>query len=236
MKFILGRKSEMTQRYRPDGSAVVVTKVVAEPCVVAQIKSVSRDGYTAVQVASGKRKRVAKPQAGHLKGIGPVAVLREIRLTPEEAKPLAVGDRITVETFVPGDVVKVTGWSKGRGFQGVVKRHGFKGSPKTHGHKDQLRMPGSSGAGGVQRVRPGKRMPGRMGNEQITVANLEIIAVDVPEHTLYVQGAIPGSRNGLLVIQGKGDLTTAKAAAPVEPAAVPAISEAPAVPAATTTQ
>lgn len=228
MKFILGKKLGMTQRYRDDGSAVTVTTVVAEPCVVAQIKTAERDGYTAVQVGSGRVKWVAKPQHGHLKPVGPVATLREFRVTPEEAKLLAVGDRITVATFAPGDVVKVTGTSKGRGFQGVVKRHGFKGSPKTHGHKDQLRMPGSSGAGGVQRVFRGKRMPGRMGAERVTVSNLEVIAVDPHANALHVQGAVPGSRNGLLLVYGEGELKTVKP----EAATVASAEVTPAIPAA----
>lgn len=210
MKFILAKKIAMSQRYRDDGSAVPVTRVLAEPCVVTQLKTVARDGYAAVQLGSGKAKRVAKPLAGHLKGMGPLAVLREFRLPAGEAHALAVGDRITVATFAPGDVVKVTGTSKGRGFQGVVKRHHFAGQPKTHGHKDQLRMPGSSGAGGVQRVRPGKRMPGRMGVDRVTVKNLEIVAVDAAANTLDVKGAVPGSTKGLLLIQGEGELKVEK--------------------------
>lgn len=215
MRFILGKKLAMTQRYQPDGRAVAATKVLAEPCVVTQVKQAARDGYTAVQIAGGKKRKMGKAIAGHLKGKGPFAVLREFRLTPDEAGKISVGDRITVATFQAGDVVKVTGTSKGRGFQGVVKRHHFSGQPKTHGHKDQLRMPGSSGAGGVQRVRPGKRMPGRMGNAKVTVKNLEILAVDAAENVLYVKGAVPGSPNSQLLIQGPGELNVEKAEPPV---------------------
>lgn len=210
MKFILGRKIEMSQRYATDGHAITVTKVVAGPCVVTQLKTDARDGYTAVQVGFGARRRVSKPVAGHLKGRGPFQVLHEFRVTPAEAERLALGDQLTVTSFSAGDVVKVTGTTKGRGFQGVVKRWGFKGQPQTHGHKDQFRHPGSSGPGGWQHVRPGKRFPGRMGADQVSVKNLEVIAVEPDKNALYVQGSIPGSRNGLLMIQCEGELKVEK--------------------------
>ena len=214
MKFILGKKITMTQVYRDDGSAVPVTKVAVGPCVVTQVKHPTRDGYAAVQVGFGRRRSAAKPQLGHTKGIGPFAVLREFRLDRAELEQLQVGDRIGVATFQAGDQVKVTGTAKGRGFQGVVRRHHFAGSPKTHGHKDQLRMPGSSGAGGVQRVRPGKRMPGRMGGHQVSVKNLEVVAVDTQESALYLKGAVPGSPGSVLIIQGPGSLQVEKAVTP----------------------
>lgn len=210
MKFIIGTKGEMTQVYRPNGAPVAVTRVQAGPCVVTQLKTVERDGYAAVQVGYGRRRRLAKPQVGQAKGLGTFRGFHEFRVEPAELAQFHVGDTIAPNAFSVGDVVKVTGISKGRGFQGVVKRHGFGGHPKTHGHKDQLRMPGSSGAGGVQRVFPGKRMPGRMGADRVTVGNLEVIAVDADEHTLDVQGAVPGSRNGLLLVYGEGELKIIK--------------------------
>ena len=222
MKFIIGKKIQMTQRYRSDGSAVPVTKVVVGPCVVTQVKSVDQDGYTSVQLGFGRRRKVAKSVTGHLRGKGPFAVLREFRVTPKEAGKVTAGDQLTVGSFVPGDMVKVTGTSKGHGFQGVVKRHRFKGQPQTHGHKDQARAPGSSGPGGWQHVRRGKRMPGRMGVDQISIKNLEVVSVDVEERPLYLKGAVPGCRNGILLISGPGEAVVEKtvaktvAAAPAE--------------------
>lgn len=214
MRFIIGKKMEMTQHYRADGRAVSVTRVAAGPCTVTQLKGVDRDGYTAVQLGYGTKRAVGKSRAGHFRGRGPFAGVREFRLTADEAATISAGDRITVAVFHPGDVVKATGTSKGRGFQGVVKRHHFSGQPKTHGHKDQLRMPGSSGAGGVQRVRPGKRMPGRMGTARVTVKNVEIMAVDAAQNSLFVKGPLPGSKNSLVLIQGPGELKIEKAEQP----------------------
>jgi large subunit ribosomal protein L3 len=210
MKFIIGYKQQMTQQYREDGTLVPVTVVKAEPAIVTQVKSVEKDGYQAVQLGIGKKNKVNKSMAGHLKTISakhekPFATLQEIRL--QDSTDFEVGDTINVKTFEAGDVVAVTGTSKGKGFQGVVKRHGFKGSPASHGHKDQLRMPGSIGAQDAQRVFKGMKMGGRMGGDQVTVKNLEIVSLDEENNLLYVKGAVPGARNGLIVIMGEGDLT-----------------------------
>jgi large subunit ribosomal protein L3 len=203
MKFIIGKKLEMSQRYRPDGEVVPVTVVRVEPCVVTQVKSVDTDGYSAVQIGSGRKKRLAKPELGQRRGFGPLAVLREFRV--EDPSSIRVGARCDASVFRPGDEVKATGVSKGKGFQGVVKRHGFRGSPATHGHKDQLRMPGSIGAGGVQRVFKGMRMAGRMGGKQVTVSNLEIVAVE--GDLLSIKGALPGPRGSWVFIYGPGEMT-----------------------------
>ena len=206
MKFILAEKKEMTQLFGADGSVIPVTRVVAGPCVVVQTKTVDRDGYTAVQLAFGATKNLKKPQLGHLKKFGQFRYLKEFKVTADQAKQLPTGQKITVTAFQPGDMVKVSGTSKGRGFQGVVKRHHFRGQKASHGHKDQLRHSGSIGAGGVQHVLKGMRMGGRMGGNQVTMINLEVIKVDPDTNTLYIKGAVPGARNNLLLISGPGDI------------------------------
>lgn len=221
MKFIIGTKGEMTQVYRADGTPVAVTRVHAGPCVVTQIKTMDSDGYAAVQVGFGRRRRLAKPQVGQAKGLGTFRGFQEFRVEPTELEQFHVGDAIAPDAFAVGDVVKVTGISKGRGFQGVVKRHGFGGHPKTHGHKDQLRMPGSAGATAPQHVLLGRRRGGHMGTDQVTVKNLEIIGIEAD--ALLVKGGIPGSEGEAVWIQGEGTMTlTPKAAAqPVEATQAP---------------
>jgi large subunit ribosomal protein L3 len=196
MKFILGRKIEMSQVYRPDGTVVPVTLVEAGPCVVTQVKTDDRDGYTAVQLGFMPRRTISKPQQGHLKDLPAFSVLREFRV--EKTPELKRGDAVDAAVFTPGDVIHVSGTSKGRGFQGVVKRHGFHGQKATHGHKDQLRAPGSIGAGGIQHVFKGTRMAGRMGDERITVQNLEV--VEVRGGVIAIKGAVPGARNSVIEI------------------------------------
>ena len=208
MKFILGKKLEMTQIFKADGAVVPVTAVLATPNVVTQIKTADGgDGYSAVQVGWGLQKKIGKARAGHIKDLANIRTIKEFRVKESEAKQLKRGDQITVEAFVEGDEVRVTGISKGKGFQGVVKRHGFHGAPKSHGHKDQERMPGSIGAGGVQRVFKGKRMAGQMGNTQTTITGLEIVSIDTEKNILYVKGAIPGARNSEVMIYGPGEMT-----------------------------
>ncbi|PIT87968.1 MAG: 50S ribosomal protein L3 [Candidatus Magasanikbacteria bacterium CG10_big_fil_rev_8_21_14_0_10_40_10] len=202
MKFILGKKLGMTQVFQPDGNVVPVTRVKCGPCVITQIKAKNiQIGFEPV-----KEKNLAKPQIGHLKDLDKVRVLCEFKVDEAQTKDLSRGNCISIESFVTGDKVSVTGTSKGKGFQGVVKRHGFHGSPASHGHKDQLRMPGSIGAGGPQHVFKGTRMGGHMGSGQVTVKNLEIIVVKPEENELYIKGAVPGARNGVLKITAQGDL------------------------------
>lgn len=202
MKYILGKKVSMTQIFSEKGDMVPVTVVQAGPCVVTQIKGTEKDGYTAVQIAYGHKNKLKKPQKGHFKELGSFRYVREFRSNSD----VKVGDQITVGTFAVGDKVKVTGTSKGRGFQGVVKRHGFGGAKASHGTKDQLRMPGSIGATGPAHVFKGMRMPGQMGDDRVTIANLEIIQVDSQENLLYIKGAIPGARNSLVMVYGDGEL------------------------------
>jgi len=200
MKFILGRKIEMSQIFKGD-KVIPVTKVQAGPCLVTQIKTLEKDNYEAVQLGFAKKRRNTKPLIGHLKKASAEKeynrYLREFRI---EKSDLKVGDKIKVDIFQPGDKIKVIGISKGKGFQGVVRRHGFHGASATHGTKDQERMPGSIGATGPERVFKGKKMPGRMGGKQITVKILEVIEIIPEENLLLVKGAVPGARNSLLEI------------------------------------
>ncbi|MBI2990514.1 MAG: 50S ribosomal protein L3 [Candidatus Magasanikbacteria bacterium] len=211
MKFIVGKKLGMTQVFREDGTIVPVTRVQAGPCVVTQIKTQDRDGVDSVQVGFGSQKkfRINKAQQGHLKDLddkegNSLRYMRDFRVDAVvEQHGLKRGDMFTVKIFAPGEKVEVQGKSKGKGFQGVVKRHGFHGSPATHGHKDQLRMSGSIGAGGVGRVFKGVRMGGHMGSEQVTVKNLEVVEVHPENHELFIKGAIPGARNTLILISSE---------------------------------
>lgn len=199
MKLILGKKIEMSQRYLDDGRCAPVTIVNCADCQVTQVKGLEKDKYRAVQVGFGVKKTIKKPQAGHLKDLPNFRTLKEFRITDKEV--LKRGDKLSVAQFQVGDKVKVTGITKGKGFQGVVKRHGFHGHPATHGHKDQLRMPGSIGAGGIQKVFKGLRMAGHMGDAQVSVRNLEVISVDEANQTLLLKGAVPGGKNSILMIQ-----------------------------------
>lgn len=215
MKFLVGKKLDMTQVWQGD-NVVGVTRVQAGPCVVVQIKNEDKDGYSAVQVGFGKRqsKNIKKPQLEHMKGLDNFRYLREFRIssdTPKDTKErqLKRGDKIDVSAFEVGDNIQVEGVSKGKGFQGVVKRHGFHGQDKTHGNKDQLRMPGSIGATGPAHVFKGQKMPGRMGGDQVTVKNLEVVEVDKENNILLIKGAVPGARNGLVLISGEGELKVA---------------------------
>lgn len=225
MKFILGTKRGMTQVFRQDGTVVPVTRVLAGPCVVTQVKGAAKDNVNAVQIGYGDQKsfRLSKSEQGHLKGLATLRFLRDLK-TGDTEHGLKRGDTFTVSIFEQGDKVQVMGTSKGKGFQGVVKRHGFHGSPATHGHKDQLRMPGSIGAGGVQRVFKGVRMGGHMGDAQVTVKNLEVIEVHPETNELLIKGAIPGARGGLLVIStpnGKMEIVQEQPSVPEEHEEVP---------------
>lgn len=178
--FILGKKLKMTQVWK-DNRVVPVTVVRADQNKVSLVRSKEKDGYEAVQLVAGKAKREFKAAKSELK----------------------VGDTVGVEVFKEGDVVKVSGVSKGRGFQGVVKRHGFHGGPKTHGQKNRLRAPGSIGATAPQHIPKGRRMAGHMGTERVTVKNLKVVGVDQENNLLFLKGAVPGARGGLLEISKK---------------------------------
>lgn len=202
MKFILGLKLGMSQIFDEKGNVVPVTLIEAGPCIVTQIKTKEKDGYWAVQIGFGEAKRLNKPIAGHLKGLGKLRFLREFR--NEEPKiddrELKRGDRIDVSIFKEGDLVKVSGISKGKGFAGAVKRWHFKGRPATRGTKHELRTLGSVGASTPSRVLKGKKMPGRMGGKRVTVKNLKVVKVDPEKNLLAIKGAVPGPKGGLLEI------------------------------------
>ncbi|MCR4330635.1 MAG: 50S ribosomal protein L3 [Patescibacteria group bacterium] len=201
MKFILGTKEEMSQIFTEDGNALPVTLLSAGPVVVTQIKTDEKDGYEAVQVGYGIKnpRNINKAQKGHFKGLGNFRYVKEFRTAPGEMK---VGDSFDVSSFEPGDVVEVSGVSKGKGFQGVVKRHGFHGGPRTHGQKHSEREPGSIGATGPQRVFKGTRMGGRMGADRVTVKRLKVVAIDKENNVMAVSGAIPGRRGTVIEITG----------------------------------
>ncbi len=197
---IIGKKLGMTKIFADNGEAVAATAIEAGPCVVIQVKTSAKEGYGAVQLGFGQAKRLKSPQRGHLKELGEFRYLREFRVDDTEA--VKVGDRVDVSLFKEGDLVDVTGVSKSKGFAGVVKRHGFAGGPKTHGQSDRHRHPGSIGSTtSPGRVFKGMRMAGRMGNERITVHSLEVFGADPDRNLLLVKGAVPGSRNGLLLIR-----------------------------------
>jgi large subunit ribosomal protein L3 len=204
MHGIIGRKLGMTQLFEESGVVVPVTVVEAGPCPVVQVRTQERDGYEAVQLGFGaqKPKRATKAEVGHASKAGleaAPAVLREFSL--ESAEGTTVGENVTVEIFEVGGRVKVTGNTKGRGFQGVMKRHGFKGGRASHGATRIHRAPGSIGAGtNPSRVIKGKRMPGHMGDVQQTVRNLRVAKVDAERNLLYIRGAVPGPVNGYVFI------------------------------------
>ncbi len=201
---IIGRKLGMTQIFSDDGKAEAVTAVEAGPCTVIQVKTDAKEGYNAVQFGFGEAKRLKSPQRGHLRGLGQFRYLREFRV--DDTENIEVGDRVDVSLFKEGDIVDVTGISKSKGFAGVVKRYGFAGGPKTHGQSDRHRHPGSIGSTtSPGRVLKGMRMAGHMGNERVTVRNLEVLGTDADRNLLLVKGAVPGSRNGLLLIRKSGE-------------------------------
>jgi large subunit ribosomal protein L3 len=206
MKFIIAKKVGMTQRYRADGTILPVTLLQAEPCTVTQIRTADKDGYSAVQLGFGevKENRLTRPQKGHLKASGQLRRdLHEFRVEGEIN--LRVGDAVELSQFTNGEFVQVTATSKGKGFQGVVKRHGFAGGPASHGHKDNLRMPGSIGSGGIQRVFKGLRMAGRMGGNRVTVKNLEIVDIDATKGLLVIKGAVPGARGTTVLVRASNE-------------------------------
>jgi len=207
MRGLIGQKMGMTQFWREDGELVPVTVVHAGPCVITQIKTDGRDGYTAVQLGYKDKKeaRATKPEIGHFKhaDTAPKYFVREFR--DLEVGDKKEGDAVDVDMFTVGDRVTVSGTSKGRGFAGVMKRYGFSGGRASHGKSDQLRAGGSIGASSdPSRVMPGKRMAGRFGGKRASVRNLEIVAVDVENHIVMIKGAIPGPNNGYVELMDRG--------------------------------
>ena len=215
MKGIIGKKLGMTQIFNDNGQVVPVTIIQAGPCPVVQRKTNQTDGYEAVQLGFGdiKPSRVNKPRAGHFKkqGVPAARFLKEIRV--EESTPVSSGHVITVDVFNPGEKVKITGTSKGRGFSGVIKRHGFHGTKATHGTHEYFRHGGSIGSAAYPaRVFKGVKMPGQYGNKQFTSGQLEIVEVRSDDNLLLIKGAVPGPAGGMVVIRAIGDFP-----APAEP-------------------
>jgi large subunit ribosomal protein L3 len=205
LKGLIGKKVGMTQIFDPTGIAIPVTLIEAGPCYVTQVRRPEQDGYSAVQLGFDevKPKRLSGGQLGHLKrnnlNLPPLRFLREFR---EKNPELNEGDTVTVEVFEVGDHVDVVGTSKGKGFQGGVKRYHFRGGPKTHGQSDRQRAPGSRGSGTTPgRVYKGARGPGHMGDDRVTVQNLRVVLVDAERNLLGVRGAVPGARGGVVLIK-----------------------------------
>ena len=205
LRGLIGKKLGMTQVFSREGKILPVTVLEVGPCVVTQIKTKEKDGYTAIQMGFGfkKPKNITKPVAGHLakSGGGSFRLLKEfITDTPEEFE---LGQKLTIEMFKIGEKIDITGLIKGRGFQGVVKRHGFSGGPKTHGSKTG-RIPGSIGTSAwPSRVYRGKKLPGQFGNEKKTVRNLEIVDIRPDENLILLKGAVPGAKNGFIELKKK---------------------------------
>jgi large subunit ribosomal protein L3 len=204
MKAILGLKDKMTQIFDENGVVYPVTVVKTGPITVVQIKTVEKDGYNAVQIGFGERKekRISKPQLGHFKQMGNFRYLKEFRVS-EIPADIKVGDKLDLSMFNEGDKVRISSFSKGKGFQGVVKRHGFKGGPRTHGQKHSEREPGSIGGGGRAggRVAKGMRMAGRMGNDRVTIKNVLVVSLNPESNEIYLKGAVPGRKGTLVEIQ-----------------------------------
>ena len=200
---LIGRKLGMTRVFTESGESVPVTVIKASPCFIIDRRTEERDGYTAYVMGFGekKEKRVRKPVLGLCKkaGIPPVEVIREFKV--KDTSVFNIGEKVPVSVLQKGDRINVVGWSKGRGFQGVVKRWGFKGGPASHGSRFH-RAPGSAGAGTYPgRVLKGKKLPGRMGNDRVTARNLEVVSLDEENGLIAVKGAVPGFKNGLVLIK-----------------------------------
>lgn len=198
---LIGRKLGMTQIFDENGLARPVTVIEAGPCVVTQIRTPEKDGYQAVQLGFGIARKLKKPQQGHVRKSGHmVRTLREVKA--DNYDEIEVGQVFKADTFSVGELVDVTGTSKGRGFQGGMKRHGFRGANKTHGQSDRTRAPGSIGSSATPgRVFKGLRMAGHMGHERVTVQNLKIVRVDPERNLLLVEGSVPGPNKGTLLIR-----------------------------------
>ena len=196
---VIGRKVGMTQVFAEDGTMVPVSVVAIEPNTVTELRTLERDGYTAVQVGAGTAKRLSKPRLGQLKDLPRVRDVREFRV--DDVSPFAVGQKLDVSLFEAGEAVDITGVSKGKGFAGTVKRHHFRRGPETHG-SDSHRAPGSIGGGTTPgKVFKGSGMAGHMGHERVTVKGATIVRTDAERNLLLVRGPVPGPRNALVVVR-----------------------------------
>ncbi len=196
---LIGRKVGMTQVFEADGTMIPVSVVAVEPNTVTRLRTPDRDGYTAVQLGIEESKKLTKPEAGQLRNLPKVATIREFRV--ESVDDFEVGQRLDVSLFAPGDLVDVTGVSKGKGFAGHIKRHHFKRGPKTHG-SDHHREPGSIGPGTTPgRVYKGMRMAGHLGDDRVTTKKLRVVRTDPERNLILVKGAVPGARNALILVK-----------------------------------
>jgi large subunit ribosomal protein L3 len=202
---ILGRKLGMTQVFAADGNAIPVTVIEAGPCYVTQVRTLENDGYEAVQLGFGEARKLNRPEKGHLRGAPAGKHLREFEI--DDVGEVEVGQQIDASLFAAGEMVDVIGTSKGKGFAGVMKRHHFKGGSKTHGQSDRQRSPGSIGATTTPgRVWKGMKMAGRMGGDRVTIRNLEVVRVDPGRNLILIRGAVPGAKDGLLMVRKTGAL------------------------------
>ncbi|MFQ5602848.1 MAG: 50S ribosomal protein L3 [bacterium] len=205
MSGLIGRKLGMTRVFDSQGKNVAVTVIEAGPCAVTQIKTTENDGYDAVQIGfeDKKEKNTTKPEMGHFKksGVKPKRILKEFRMAIMDDS-FKLGDELKADVFAEGELVNVTAWSKGKGFQGTVKRHGFGGGPKTHGQSDRLRAPGSIGQSSYpSRVFKGMKMSGRMGNDKVTMKKKRVVKVFPDKNVILVEGSVPGPNSGLVLIK-----------------------------------
>jgi large subunit ribosomal protein L3 len=204
IKALLGRKLGMTQVFEEGGIATGVTVIEAGPCLVTQVKTPEKDGYTGVQLGWGEaeERQLTQGERGHLRK-KKLPLLRELQEVPvDSVEGVKVGARVDVSMFAAGEIIDVIGTSKGKGFAGVMKRHNFHGGQRTHGQSDRMRAPGSIGPGSTPgRVYKGLRMAGRMGNDRVTVQNLRIVSIDTERNLIMVQGAIPGRTNGPVMVR-----------------------------------
>ena len=199
---ILGKKIGMTQVFDNEGSLIPVTAVQTGPCVVTQVKRVESDGYNAIQLGFSKAKKVNKPMLGHLKENGLFKNLIEFKVSEENVNSIKLGDNVNVSNCKDWKTVNVVGKSKGKGFQGVMKRHGFRGGPKTHGQSDRWRAPGSIGGTTYPgRVYKGKKMAGHMGFEQVTIKKMKIVSCDEEKGHIFIKGSLPGATGDLLILR-----------------------------------
>ncbi len=202
MKALISRKIGMTSTISEAGVSQAITLLSVDPNVVTQIKTVEKDGYSAIQIGSEKAKKTNKPQINHFKASKILPkIVREYNINDDESNELAIGDTLTADSFSIGDTVNVTSTSKGKGFAGTIKRHNFHRGRKTHGGRS-YRRPGSIGSMYPQKIFKGKKMAGRMGHDQVTVKNLKIALVDTELKVIGVTGAVPGPRKGIVMIKG----------------------------------
>ncbi|MBX4190052.1 50S ribosomal protein L3 [Candidatus Parcubacteria bacterium] len=202
-KFLMGTKVGMTQIFADNGDVVPVTLIKVEPNVVVQVKTTEKDGYQAVQLGVGHTRKASKPQKGHFKNLGNFKTVKEFKAVTLNDQDLNVGDKIDVSAFAVGDKVKVTGTSKGKGFQGVVKRHGFRGMPASHGAHSVLRHAGSIGQRFPQHTLKGMRMAGHMGDAKHSVRGLTVMSIDIENGIIAVKGAVPGNNGSPVTVVSK---------------------------------